>query len=194
MVIIVHHFFSYVNLFLGLEIFLWLQSNINLAVLDYSQKDNISNHHCLLQASAQRRTSPSMRVKTSVGAIFGEIVVSHLEGLYRAEALMVISCDVYYNLWVLLRCWVLSRFWLLNVCFKHQGQTQSRVDTCHPFTKRTLALVVIEDIRVPPWNQQHQVRINFRDFCSLYLICQARTSFCPFYIFRCVIITCLFLF
>lgn len=36
-------------------------------------------------------------------------------------------------------------------------QIQSRVDTCHPFTKKMLALLVIEGIRVLQWNQLHQI-------------------------------------
>lgn len=66
-----------------------------------------------------------MPVRTSVAAIFGATVVFLLEGLCRAEALMV--------------------------------QTQSLVDTCHRFTKKILVRRVTEGIRVPQWNQQHQI-------------------------------------
>lgn len=38
-----------------------------------------------------------MPVKNSVVAIFGVTVVFHLEGLYRAEALMVISHDILHH-------------------------------------------------------------------------------------------------
>lgn len=42
-------------------------------------------------------------------------------------------------------------------CVEYQVQTQSLVDTCHRFTKRILVQRVTEAIRVPQWNQQHQV-------------------------------------
>lgn len=39
----------------------------------------------------------------------------------------------------------------------HTVRTRSQVDTCHHFTKKTLVLLVTEDIRVPQPNQQHQI-------------------------------------
>lgn len=101
---------------------------------------------------------PLMPVKTILEAIFGATVVFHLEGLCRAEALMV-------KLPGHLTQPSVQSFQLLTVClcvFKYQAQIQSQVDTCHHFTRKTLALPVTEDIRVLHWNQQQQVRMNLR--------------------------------
>lgn len=50
------------------------------------------------------------------------------------------------------------------VLCEHQVQTQSPVDTCHHFTKKTLVRLVTEGIRVLQWNQRHQVS---EDFCNI---------------------------
>lgn len=106
-----------------------------------------------------------MPVKISVEAIFGVTVVFHLVELYRAEVLMVIFQTAltllsYFSLFTRLKLMDMPCL----VSFKYQVQIQSLVDTCHHFTKKTLVLVVIEDIRVLQWNQQHQVSFTVSVF------------------------------